>query len=64
MPFYAKARRLTRETGVEHQVDHIQPLSAGGSHHPSNLQVLTRAENRRKGNTWPYPIAAQTSEAV
>jgi 5-methylcytosine-specific restriction endonuclease McrA len=46
--FYAKARRLTRETGIPHHVDHIIPLKAGGLHCASNLQVLTAAENLRK----------------
>lgn len=31
-----------------HEVDHIQPLSRGGLHHPDNLQILTITENRKK----------------
>jgi hypothetical protein len=34
---YAEARRLTKQTGIEHHVDHIKPLASGGEHHPSNL---------------------------
>ena len=30
-------------------MDHIKPLSAGGRHHPSNLQILTAKENLAKG---------------
>ena len=41
---------LTRNTGVEYHVDHCIPLSRGGEHHPSNLWVITAAENLRKGN--------------
>jgi 5-methylcytosine-specific restriction endonuclease McrA len=31
------------------QLDHIIPLSLGGSHDLSNLQILHRSENIRKG---------------
>jgi 5-methylcytosine-specific restriction endonuclease McrA len=33
-----------------YEVDHIIPVSKGGSHTLSNLQYLTRAENRIKYN--------------
>jgi 5-methylcytosine-specific restriction endonuclease McrA len=46
---YELAARLTRETGVKHEVDHVKPLSRGGLHHQDNLRVITRAENLRKG---------------
>lgn len=49
LPIYAEARRLTRETGVRHEVDHIVAISRGGKHEPSNLQILTKVENCRKG---------------
>ncbi len=49
---YEECRRRTRETGVEHHVDHIKPLAAGGEHHPDNLQILTAAENLSKGAKW------------
>lgn len=48
--FYLKAEQLTIETGIPHEVDHIQPLSKGGMHHQNNLQILTRFENRSKGD--------------
>ena len=47
--FYAKARELTRSTGIQYVVDHIAPLVHGGKHTPSNVQVLTQTENRAKG---------------
>ena len=47
---YNTARKLTLETGVPHEVDHITPISKGGLHHPDNLQVLTKDENRSKSN--------------
>ena len=49
---YKQARKLTRETGIEHHVDHIKPLAAGGVHHPDNLQILTAEENLKKGANW------------
>ena len=52
---YAEAKRLTRETGVVHQVDHIIPLQGDlvtGLHVESNLQILTLAENAKKRNKY------------
>jgi hypothetical protein len=30
------------------EVDHIRPIAKGGLHHPDNLQILTKTENRKK----------------
>lgn len=49
---FTEAQRLTRETGKRHEVDHIKPLAAGGLHERSNLQIITREENQRKGATY------------
>lgn len=55
--FYAEAARLTAETGVEHEVDHIVPLQSRrvcGLHVENNLQILTSQANKEKGNRrWP-----------
>jgi hypothetical protein len=48
---YIEAARLTKETGIPHEVDHIEPLQGkdrSGLHVPWNLRVVTRTENRHK----------------
>jgi 5-methylcytosine-specific restriction endonuclease McrA len=49
---YKNSRRLTVDTGVQHHVDHIKPLAAGGRHRASNLQILTASENLSKGSKY------------
>ena len=44
--------RLTKETGVEHHIDHIQPYSKGGDNHAYNLQILSADENLKKNNNF------------
>ncbi len=51
--FYRLARKMTVETGVPHEVDHIIPLQGKnvcGLHVETNLQVITKSENSRKQN--------------
>lgn len=51
--FYAEAERLTRKTGIQHEVDHIVPLKGkrvSGLHVHNNLRVVTKAVNRAKSN--------------
>jgi hypothetical protein len=58
-PIYDRAATLTRETGIQHHVDHIVPLNhplVCGLHVPANLQVLTAKENRAKRNTFNVEI--------
>lgn len=53
LEFYKEARRLTLETGISHQVDHIIPSNhklVCGLHNEFNLQVITREENQKKNN--------------
>jgi hypothetical protein len=51
--FYVQARRLTLETNIKHEVDHIVPLISKevcGLHTQANLRVITAAENSSKKN--------------
>lgn len=50
---YAEAQRLSTDTGIPHEVDHIVPLNSDlvcGLHVHFNLRVITREENRDKSN--------------
>ena len=46
--------RKAADLGLE--VDHIIPLDLGGPHHPDNLQLLTRADNRMKSTMYASDI--------
>jgi hypothetical protein len=55
--FYKEAKRLEKETGVKHHVDHIVPLNSDlvcGLHVEHNLQVIPASVNVLKRNlSWP-----------
>jgi len=47
--FYKYRIRLQNKLNIKFEVDHIVPLSLGGLHHPSNLQVVPKIWNAKKG---------------
>ena len=52
---YQERDRLTAETGAEHHVDHIVPLThprVCGLHCEANLRVITAQENCQKSNVF------------
>lgn len=52
---YKEARAMTEATGIKYEVDHVIPLISGmvcGLHVETNLQILTRYQNRKKSNSW------------
>lgn len=56
---YTEAARLTRTTGIPHEVDHVYPLQSPlvcGLHIAANLQILTKADNIRKHNRMPTHV--------
>lgn len=56
-PIYDECKEISRETEVQHHVDHIIPLKNDkvcGLNVPWNLQVLTASENCSKSNKFDY----------
>ena len=50
---YFISKVLSNSCSYNFNVDHIMPISKGGLHTYSNLQILTEHENKSKGNkTW------------
>jgi hypothetical protein len=50
---YERAQAISRETGIQHHVDHEIPLQGrlvSGLHVHNNLQILTGSENSKKRN--------------
>ena len=57
---YLHAVRISERIGIPFAVDHTKPISLGGLHIPSNLQVVPRKWNILKSNhhseAWPFPF--------
>jgi len=45
---YSASLRISKCTGIKHHVDHIVPISKGGYHIHTNLQILPALLNLRK----------------
>ena len=52
-------RDLLNHDKIDFHVDHIQPLSKGGLHHPDNLQILPNWLNGEKSKKWPLTESEQ-----
>ncbi len=50
----AKRNKARKELGLKvgdpREVDHVKPLSKGGSNKKDNLRIVSRTTNRKKGN--------------
>jgi len=55
--FYQQSSRVSSCTGIQHNVDHVIPLTKGGYHIPSNLQVLPKKINQKKYNKLPHELS-------
>lgn len=53
---YKLCKRVSKCTGIKHEVDHIIPISKGGPHIPTNLQVIPSYFNRCKGAKLDYDL--------
>jgi hypothetical protein len=52
---YDECDRISKETGIRHEVDHIVPLwgkVVTGLHVPNNLRIITAKENNRRKRIW------------
>jgi hypothetical protein len=54
---YECSTRITQCTGIQHHVDHIIPISRGGYHIHTNLQVLPAVVNIRKKDKLPHEFS-------
>lgn len=51
-----------RESLFGWEIDHIYPLSMGGTTRKENMRAMQHQNNASKGNRYPYYTAAMTAE--
>jgi len=56
LDLYRIAERITKCLGIEHHVDHIWPISKGGSHCHRNMQVIPAKLNQMKSARIDYKL--------
>ena len=64
---YHKARAMTRESGIRHEVDHILPINGktvSGLHVPLNLQILTQSANVSKSNRYAELMGDHENQGI
>ena len=61
--FYDISKRVSNCLGIEHHVDHVIPISYGGLHVQTNLQIIPGSLNVRKNNNLNYKLARYSSSA-
>lgn len=64
---YVEAKRITADTGIPHNVDHIMPLQSKfvcGLHIETNLRVITKSENHSKKNKFLPDLAADAIRQI
>jgi 5-methylcytosine-specific restriction endonuclease McrA len=44
-----KELHMQRRKLPGYEIDHIIPICEGGAHHPNNLRIIPREENKKKG---------------
>ncbi len=49
---YTISKMCSKSFGEPYEVDHIQPINKGGLDIFNNLQIITRSENRSKGDSF------------
>jgi len=47
---YILCRLISEQTGIPHEIDHIHMIKDGGVHRLHNLRIITRSENRSRGD--------------
>jgi hypothetical protein len=57
LAWYGLARVMSDTMSEKYEVDHVVPLrgrNVCGLHTQDNFQIITRSENARKSNKWPF----------